>query len=621
MITTQLTRIQLPENNGRTAPSRPLRRARTSIVPFLSLVLAVLSFWCDAPARATTPGPPPEGWVVGSLDDPPFPTIPGTLRNVIDIVNQGPGPSTIHIFVEGTLELNQPLPPIETDVKIVGPGADLFTLGRRSGAPNFRLLTIGAGRNVEISGVTLSNGRTDDLADDDGAAILSNGNLTLNRCVLSNNVARNGNGNGGAIFSNGNLTLDECVVSNNLGREGGGIGTGIVDGARLIVRNSAFLNNVARHLGGAINHSHGTNFGEENLLLNCTFSGNYGDCGGGAISNLAYGGMTTLLNLFNCTISENETAEFGGGILCEANSGFSRIIINNCIVAGNTAGVDGTDIEVDESAELFRDRVNLIGANDGVESAFPVGQPNANGDYVGSLLAPLDPRLRPLGNHGGSTPTYEPEPFSFAVDPPTNITPLDYSRDQRGKPRFQDADCDALMIADIGAHELDDYQAGNVNAGTGPAVDVLRVNECTEEINRVVEVGAGEPITISLDASPSGPMAARYFLCIWIGAPANPTALTTSGGSFGKFVNPTPLQGGLNPQPFKCLASSDLPAIVCGVARENFSPFRAPWIVSQASGLNNPGFQLTLQGLLEDSGSNNPQPFSITNAVGIKVTP
>lgn len=595
-----------------------MTRGRTDAIRMIALVFS-LFLSLDSPTRATIPGPPPEGLVVSSLLDPPFPNVAGTLRNAINQINAGVGgTTTIVIAVDGVLKLTQPLPTIEADVEIVGPGAHRFLLSRDLDTGRYRLLTIGQGRNVKISGITLAGGDPDDLVDGDGGAILNNGALALEKCVFAGSIGRR---DGGAVFTNGHLTVEECLFQDNLAiGNGGAICTGSVDGARLIVRNSAFLNNTAFENGGAIHHAYGRDFGEESFLLNCTFSENLAEEAGGAVSNVARDGLRTLLNLFNCTVRENTGESCGGGIYCRASDGLSRIILNNCIVAGNISDF-GTDIELDESAELFRDRVNLIGVNDRAESPFPIGQPNINGDYVGSLLAPLDPKLQPLGDHGGFTPTYEPNLDSFAVDPPTNIAPLAYSTDQRGMPRFQDGDCDASMTADIGAHELDDYRAGNVNLGTGLAADVLRVNECTEEVNRVVEVGVGEPITVSLDSSPSGPAAARYFLLIWLGGPASPTDFTTPQGSFGKFVNPTPLAGGVGPQPFKCLASSDLPASVCGGAREDFSPFRAPWSVTRASGLTTPGLHFTLQGLLADSGSANPLPFSITNAVGIQVTP
>jgi hypothetical protein len=59
---------------------------------------------------------------------------------------------------------------------------------------------------------------------------------------------------------------------------------------------------------------------------------------------------------------------------------------------------------------------NLIGANDCFANNFPPGQPNVNGDQVGTAAAPIDPLLGPLDANGGPTLTYLPQPTSPAID-------------------------------------------------------------------------------------------------------------------------------------------------------------------------------------------------------------
>src|SRR5262249_45919152 len=69
-----------------------------------------------------------------------------------------------------------------------------------------------------------------------------------------------------------------------------------------------------------------------------------------------------------------------------------------------------------------------------------------NGNKVGLASAPLNPRLGPLQNNGGSTPTPEPFPCSPAIDAGDN-TLSPGPTDQRGQPRI------ANREIDIGAYE------------------------------------------------------------------------------------------------------------------------------------------------------------------------
>jgi hypothetical protein len=83
---------------------------------------------------------------------------------------------------------------------------------------------------------------------------------------------------------------------------------------------------------------------------------------------------------------------------------------------------------------------NLIGAaNDSSGFSGP-------GDLVGSTALPLDPRVAPVANNGGPTPTMALLPGSPAIDAGnTSLAPM---TDQRGFPR------PAGLAADIGAYEL-----------------------------------------------------------------------------------------------------------------------------------------------------------------------
>ncbi|MBI1850033.1 MAG: VCBS repeat-containing protein [Planctomycetes bacterium] len=160
--------------------------------------------------------------------------------------------------------------------------------------------------------------------------------------------------------------------------------------------------------------------------------------------------------------------------------------------------------------------------------------------------------------------------------------------------------------------------AGSVNAANGPRFDSLRVDGSRGSANRRVTVAPHTSFRLSLDASPSGPTSARYVVWAWSGCSSRPTVFRTHGSTLGTIVNPTPLQRGARPQPFRCLRGG-IPSAVCsGVLEVPSPPAHAPWSVTVTGGLR-PHLTVTLQGILEDAGAANPTGFSVTNAIVIDV--
>src|SRR5262249_31132468 len=132
----------------------------------------------------------------------------GSLREAIDKANKNNGADVIDLTgVNGTISLLTALPDVLDNVSFNGPGASKLTVRLDITAPSLRLLTLGG--VVSMSGMTLANG---DSTDGFGGAIYINGRLTINDCLLQNNV-ENGTGNrrgGGAIYveNNGQLTVN-----------------------------------------------------------------------------------------------------------------------------------------------------------------------------------------------------------------------------------------------------------------------------------------------------------------------------------------------------------------------------------------------------------------------------
>jgi hypothetical protein len=128
----------------------------------------------------------------------------------------------------------------------------------------------------------------------------------------------------------------------------------------------------------------------------------------------------------------------GAGIL---NVG--PLTIENSIVAGNQAGFAD---DIWDTGATTPTGANLIGSNDG--NSFPAGP------LVGTLAAPLDPGLAPLGDAGGPTDTLALLSGSPAIDAAV-LTANSPPADQRGFSRPVDGDGDTIPVNDLGAYEAD----------------------------------------------------------------------------------------------------------------------------------------------------------------------
>ena len=109
----------------------------------------------------------------------------------------------------------------------------------------------------------------------------------------------------------------------------------------------------------------------------------------------------------SCTIASNSviaTAGDGGGIL---NYDFSPMQIENSIIAGNTTlSVTNPDVNGVFSSQGY----NLIGKTNGSTGW------GGTGDQLGSIAAPINPKLGPLQDNGGPTFTMALLPGSPAID-------------------------------------------------------------------------------------------------------------------------------------------------------------------------------------------------------------
>ncbi len=323
---------------------------------------------------------------------------PGPVQNTIQF-KAGLSSPILLVPTHGTLPLNK-------NVSIVGPGADLLALDGANGVTIFTVANVSA----SIWGLTIQHG--------------------------------NGGSLGGGIVnqSGGTLMVLDAVFSHNHAPFGGGIYN---DFSTLFIVRSTFADNAADGNGGGIQSRTGTL-----NVFNSTFSGNRAVNGnGGGISNGQSATVTTT------TITNNSAVASGGGI---DNNG--PLTLSGTIIAGNTSPT-GPDVNV--FTPITDGGYNLIGSPGG--NTFVDG---TNHDKVGTSATPLDPKLSALGTYGGHTPTHALLPGSPAIDTiPAGFNVCTATTDQRGITRPQPAG----TACDMGAFESQGFTlavAGGNNQST-----------------------------------------------------------------------------------------------------------------------------------------------------------
>tara|TARA_R110000782_G_scaffold53205_4_gene113398 strand:+ start:15683 stop:17527 length:1845 start_codon:yes stop_codon:yes gene_type:complete len=242
---------------------------------------------------------------------------------------------------------------------------------------------------------------------------------------------------GGAInvAGGGDLFAENCLFEANSSQTSGGA---ITNSSVCRVGHSAFIANTADALGGP-ELGGGAIYNFATLeLTNSTLSGNACPGGlGGAILNLT-GGNASLTHV---TLAENGSPN-GAAIHNGTPSGGATMHLTHTIVAGVPGSVD--PLVMGSSLPL-----SSLGYNLDSDGTAGLAGP---GDIGGTLGAPVDPHLSPLGLHGGPTPTHillagspciNAGNVAFSVDPAGNVV----TDDQRHEPRPQGT-------PDIGAVEM-----------------------------------------------------------------------------------------------------------------------------------------------------------------------
>jgi CSLREA domain-containing protein len=280
---------------------------------------------------------------------------------------------------------------------------------------------------------------------------------------ISDMTMRNG-AQGVFIDTNASAVLSRDVIADNSGGFGAGVTVDI--GAFAQIFDTHIRDNSSFNFGGGVYNIGSTEIG------NSTISGNFSPNAGGGIFNQA-GNLT----LFNTTVSGNSTNRAGGGLMNQGNAYINNstivlnsadseasagdyagggifnnpggnVFIRNSIVAQNTDYPAGPSEAPDCNGEIKSYRNNVIGNNKNCDFK-DYSLPGAPFDQAGTAVSPINPRIDPLGNYGGPTPTHRLQAGSPAEDAGStvqdNSDPVSACReqDQRGYSRALGGRCDA----------------------------------------------------------------------------------------------------------------------------------------------------------------------------------
>ncbi|MEZ6117209.1 MAG: choice-of-anchor Q domain-containing protein [Pirellulaceae bacterium] len=419
-----------------------------------------------------------------------------TLREAVQAANETREELHTITFMEGltgSILLQDERMRITSPVRILGPGVDKLTIDASSMDPtpgefnsdgvhvfDFRMRYTSDTYEISDLTITGSDGRYSAVSDIRGSqglirrvrfvkngGALGGANLRIEDSSFEFNVdgvgARNAtilrsefhnnwsSFRGGALGVRGALEIRDSIFADNwAGSDGGAISmTADTDSDFALIVNTTFSGNSTNDptagdvaSGGAIVSREYTSF----RILNSTFSGNRinGTGTGGAIH---FRGPATL-EISNSTIVDNAGNGIGG---VEVESG--SLLLRNSIVARNA----GQDIRAATKATY-----SLIGNSTGTGYVATNGQPDANGNQIGSSNQPLEPFLGVLRDNGGIVPTRLPRSISPAInsgDPNFDDTTADGRFDQRGQPYRR-------VVGgriDIGAVETTSFQDGDID--------------------------------------------------------------------------------------------------------------------------------------------------------------
>ncbi len=308
------------------------------------------------------------------------------------------------------------IPLTASNLTLSGPGASALTIdgGLSAGHYNRVLNHRGAGTLI-IQGLTIADAKYQGTASLAGGCIYSQSNVTLTSSTVSGcAVVGDAGARGGGIYAIGNVTLLNSTITGNHAQalisgyaDGGGIfATRVVSAKYSTINNNQAINTMnpgAR--GGGLFAGSGGNI----TITSSTISGNQAKIGAGVFATSSIGAYTLAIN--NSTISGNVAVANAGGVL----SGASLTTLANSTIAFNVGPASGAGLYV--ASGPLQMQSSIVAANrdaswtaSDLHAAAPITGAN-NLITTTTVMAPMDtittcPKLGPLANNGGPTPTH-----------------------------------------------------------------------------------------------------------------------------------------------------------------------------------------------------------------------
>jgi hypothetical protein len=324
---------------------------------------------------------------------------------------------------------------INFNLGIIGSGASTTIID--GGQQDSVVFVPNSNSHVVLAELTIQNGKCID--GNGGGGIDNFGTLEVRDVVITHNTVtgpNNGYAFGGGIFSQGTVTLNHTVVSNNQSSDAYfGSGSGIANLGTLTINDSTISGNFSEttDTNGA-----GISSGPTTIINRSTISGNRtggGDDEGGGIESAG------LLIMNNSTVYGNKSVGgVGGGIVNDSGT----VMISSSTISGNEAQYGGGGISNGATVNIQNSIVsdNTGGNCDGTFTSLGY---NLSSDSTCNFSGPGDlnntePKLGPLQNNGGPTQTMSEALSSPTVDAgnPSGCTDGQghlLTTDQRGAPR------------------------------------------------------------------------------------------------------------------------------------------------------------------------------------------
>jgi predicted outer membrane repeat protein len=252
---------------------------------------------------------------------------------------------TIIFSITGTIGLTSGELLVDKFIYISGPGADTLAV---DGGATGRVFHIGTGKRVVISGMTIMNGNTCCSSPNGGGIYNDHAVLRINDCAIRGNVAING----GGVYNDGSNGVASAVINNTIftnnsasNGDGGAIYNSGYSGVGNLIVQTSTLTGNSAMNGGGAGVA---NDQATATLNNCVVAGNSAG-GGGAATNGGYLGGYAQLEIIDSILSDNSAFNVGGAIINGGTAGTANVYISGSTVSGNSAGNVGGGVLSDES--------------------------------------------------------------------------------------------------------------------------------------------------------------------------------------------------------------------------------------------------------------------------------